>query len=144
MSLFVCSSVLALALSFGCASQPVPTPEASGVDEVSKRSLEIVSVPQDTLRVPILRREAWGAEPAAFEMTPHTPDALTIHHTATPQRPDRTPAQKMKALQRFSLSSDTLGDGRAKEPWADVPYHFYIATDGTIVEGRDVMVEGDT
>lgn len=145
MTILFSSSALALALSLGCASQPTTSPEAAGANAVSPAPVVRAVAPAgDTLGVPLLTRAEWGAEPVALAMTPHTPDALTIHHTATPQRPDRTPAAKMKALQRFSLSSDTLGDGRPKKPWADVPYHFYIATDGTIVEGRDPAFEGDT
>ncbi|OZC03648.1 peptidoglycan recognition protein family protein [Rubricoccus marinus] len=94
--------------------------------------------------VEVVTRAEWGAEPLAFAVPPQTPDAITIHHTATYQNADRTPEAKIQALQRFSLSSDTLDDGRPKKAWADVPYHYYIASDGTILEGRDVRLEGDT
>ena len=94
--------------------------------------------------IDLLTREAWGAHVPASPMRPHVPRALTIHHTATPQAPDRDPRQTLRALQRFSVSSDTLDNGHPKLPWPDVPYHYYIAPDGTVVEGRDVRYEGDT
>ena len=94
--------------------------------------------------VEILSRAEWNAAEPVMEMRPQTPQALTIHHTAVMQKPELSPEAKVQALQRFSISSDTLDDGRPKLPWADVPYHFYIANDGTVVEARDVNYEGDT
>ncbi|MEM6326505.1 MAG: peptidoglycan recognition family protein [Bacteroidota bacterium] len=106
---------------------------------------EARAVPSNALPgIDLLTREAWGAHVPASAMRPHVPSALTIHHTATPKMPERDPGQALRALQRFSVSSDTLDDGRPKLPWPDVPYHYYIAPDGTIVEGRDVRFEGDT
>ncbi len=135
------SLVAALLVLAGCstggASQEV-SPEAV---------LEVVAPlpPLDPLPgVEMVSRAAWGAEPLAFAIPSQTPNAITIHHTAVMQRPDLTPEAKMQSLQRFSLSSDTLDDGSPKKAWADVPYHFYVASDGTILEGRDVRLEGDT
>lgn len=94
--------------------------------------------------VPFLPRAEWGAEPPAGPMQAQTPTWITIHHTATLQNDARTPAEKVRALQAFSQRADTLGNGRPKVAWADIPYHFYIASDGTVVEGRDVGFEGDS
>ena len=94
--------------------------------------------------VEIVSRSAWGGPAPIAPMIPQTPRALTIHHSGTPMRPDAAPAETLRALFDFSTSRDTLGNGHFKEPWADVPYHFYIAPDGTILEARDVAYEGDT
>lgn len=96
------------------------------------------------LPVPLLTREAWGAAEPVAPMQPHVPDGITIHHTAVRQAPQRTTADKLRGLQRFSQERSTLGDGRVKEPWADVPYHYYIAADGGIAEGREVGYVGDS
>ena len=118
------SLAVVIALS-GCATvTPPPAPPSLGVDLVS--------------------RSAWGALPPQGAMPAHTPSGLTIHHTATPQRHDADPRATMRSLQHFSVSSDTLDDGEPKLPWADVPYHFYIAPDGTTLEGRDPRVQGDS
>ncbi|MEM6334779.1 MAG: peptidoglycan recognition family protein [Planctomycetota bacterium] len=98
--------------------------------------------PLDTLN--ILTREQWQAKPPAFDMIPQTVDAITIHHTAMPQRPDRDPGQALRNLQAFSQREDTLANGKHKKAWADVPYHFYIHPTGTIVEARDLNYQGDT
>lgn len=94
--------------------------------------------------LPVLTRAAWGAAPAGPGMVPHTPTVITVHHTGTPAHPERPTAEKILALQAFSQRADTLGDGTPKVAWADVPYHYYIGTDGLVAEGRDVRFEGDT
>lgn len=94
--------------------------------------------------VDVVGRDEWGGPPPVLPMIPQAPQALTVHHTATPQGPDRPAAETLLALYDFSISEDTLGDGRPKRAWADVPYHFYIVPDGTILEARDVAFEGDT
>lgn len=92
----------------------------------------------------VVTREAWGGAPPVAPMIPQTPRALTIHHSGTPMHPERDPAETVRNLYAFSTRRDTLGDGTVKEPWADIPYHFYIAPDGTVLEARDVAFEGDT
>jgi len=94
--------------------------------------------------LPVLTRAEWGAAAPVAEMVPHTPTVITVHHTGTPADPGRSTADKIRALQAFSQRADTLGDGTPKVAWADVPYHYYIGTDGLVAEGRDVRFEGDT
>lgn len=93
---------------------------------------------------PILSRAEWGAAPAILPMAPHLPERITVHHTGSVQRPDRSPDEKLRALQRFSQSEAVLADGGRKEAWADIPYHFHIAADGTIAEGRELGFAGDS
>jgi hypothetical protein len=69
---------------------------------------------------------------------------ITIHHTGEPQAPNRTIEQKLRGLQAFSQRDDSLDSGKKKPAWADIPYHFYLATDGSIGEGRDWHYSGDT
>ena len=94
--------------------------------------------------IPYLSRADWNAKAPTFAMIPQTPAYLTIHHTATLQKPDADPAQTVRNLQAFSQREDTLGNGKPKVAWADVPYHYYIAPNGTVVEARDPAYEGDT
>lgn len=77
-------------------------------------------------------------------MHAHTITRLTIHHTGEPQQPDRSVPDKLRGLQAFSQRDDSLDSGRKKPAWPDVPYHFYLATDGSIAEGRDWRYAGDT
>jgi hypothetical protein len=93
---------------------------------------------------PILSRAEWGAADPVLPMRSHIPRQITIHHTASNQAPARSTADKMRGLQRFSQQRAELADGRMKEQWADIPYHFYIAVDGTVAEGRDSRYAGDS
>ena len=92
----------------------------------------------------ILMRGDWGANPPVAGMKAHKISRITIHHTATLQKPERSLADKMMALQKFSQNAGTLGNGKAKPAWPDVPYHFYIDCHGGIAEGRDANYVGDT
>lgn len=94
--------------------------------------------------VTFLTRADWGARPPVLAMLPHTPVRLTIHHTGVGQNPQRTLAEKLRALQRFSQQDDSLADGRRKPAWADVPYHYYVAVDGSVGEARDWRYAGDS
>jgi len=98
-------------------------------------------MPQGTRFVP---RAAWGAHAPVLPMSEHVPKRLTIHHTATIQNPARTIEQKMAGLQAFSQRDDSLASGKKKPAWADVPYHYYVAVDGAVAEGREWRYAGDT
>jgi hypothetical protein len=92
----------------------------------------------------LLSRAAWSAKPPVAAMKTHTPRRITIHHTAVLQKPGRSLPDKLQALQKFSQNPGTLGNGKPKPAWPDVPYHFYIDCHGGIAEGRDVNAVGDT
>ena len=94
----------------------------------------------------IISRKQWNAAPArTAEMVRHIPTFITIHHTGTNQNLERSTEAKLKALQQFSYSEGFLGDGvTPKKPWGDVPYHYYIAADGSIAQGREIHFEGDS
>lgn len=92
----------------------------------------------------ILSRAEWLAQPPVLEMKTHRINQITIHHTAVQQNPQRTLAQKLTSLQKFSQNPGTLGNGKTKPAWPDVPYHFYIDCHGNIGEGRELKYVGDT
>ena len=89
-------------------------------------------------------RDAWGAKPPLGPMRPHVPVRLTIHHTATAQDFRRDVGAKLRGLQAFSQRDDSLSSGQKKPAWPDVPYHYYVAVDGTVGEGRDWRYAGDS
>ena len=94
--------------------------------------------------VPIVSRSEWGARDPVLPMREHRIERITIHHTATKQNPSRSLADKLRGLQAFSQRDDSLGDGRRKPAWADVPYHYYIAVDGSVGEARSWRYVGDS
>ena len=67
----------------------------------------------------------------------HNINAITLHHAGDPKpvTPEDSPIKKLQGLQSFSMNDRV---------WWDVPYHFLIALDGTIYEGRDYHYAGDT
>lgn len=92
----------------------------------------------------ILSRKAWNANDPVGEGKKHKIGFITIHHTATLQKPATPIATKMRNLQAFSQRDDKLASGKAKPAWFDIPYHYYIAADGQIAEGRGIEFAGDT
>ncbi len=92
----------------------------------------------------MLSREAWQAKPPSLAMTAQKPVAILVHHTGSAMKIKTTLAAKMRGLQRFSQAKEKLADGRTKPAWPDVPYHFYIAADGKVAEGRSITAVGDT
>lgn len=92
----------------------------------------------------IISRTEWGAHEPVLPMTKQTPSRITIHHTGVPSKTGLSLVKKLRNLQSFSQSKAKLADGRSKKPWADIPYHYYIAIDGKVGEGRPVGFVGDT
>lgn len=92
----------------------------------------------------MLSREGWQAKAPSFAMTPQKPAAILVHHTGSAIKIKTTLVAKMRGLQRFSQAKEKLADGLTKPAWPDVPYHFYIAADGKIAEGRSITAVGDT
>lgn len=94
--------------------------------------------------VDILTRAQWNARSPVLPVRTHIINRITIHHTAVKQNSSRSLADKLRGLQKFSMEKSPLSDGRIKEAWADIPYHFYIASDGAIGEGRQLKYVGDS
>lgn len=85
--------------------------------------------------VVIIPRSGWhAAEPKPFKE--HVPVRITVHHEGTRLDVTDDAAKKIKAIQAWGMGPD--------RKWADVPYHFLIAPDGTIYEGRNVFTAGET
>lgn len=95
-------------------------------------------------RPAIISRAEWGANKPVGEGKKHKIEFITIHHTGTNQRADILTSTKMRNLQAFSQREDKLASGKTKPAWFDIPYHFYIAVDGRIAEGRELKYVGDT
>lgn len=91
-----------------------------------------VATKEDLVIVP---RSGWNAaEPKEFKE--HVPVRITVHHEGTRLEVTADAAKKIKAIQTWGMGPD--------RKWADIPYHFLIAPDGTIYEGRNVFTAGET
>jgi hypothetical protein len=83
----------------------------------------------------IVPRSGWGAAEAR-PYKPHVPNRITVHHEGTLLEATDNAARKIKAIQTWGMGAD--------RNWTDIPYHFLIAPDGTIYEGRNVFTAGET
>ncbi len=85
--------------------------------------------------VTIIPRSGWTAnEPKPFKQ--HEPLRITVHHEGTRLEVTDDAAKKIKAIQVWGMGTD--------RNWVDIPYHFLIAPDGKIYEGRAVATVGET
>jgi hypothetical protein len=92
----------------------------------------------------VVSRKQWKAKDPVGKVKEHRIRFITIHHTATLQNRKISIERKMQNLQNFSQSESRLASGKLKPVWFDVPYHYYIAFDGVIAEGRELKFVGDT
>lgn len=134
------------------------SPVAAQTDDATKKELpsptppqnsnqaEIKSLPADVVvsRPSIVSRQEWNAKAAVGDVKEHIVRFVTIHHTASPQKIGTAIEKKMQNLQNFSQKESRLDSGKLKPAWFDVPYHYYIAVDGKIAEGREIKFAGDT
>jgi len=156
---YVAQKLQALATSPAAATVPGESSTSAAVEKKQPENRKAASVsPEPDVRtqapvfVPdsappgmkILSRKAWKAKPPVSPMTPQTPAVITIHHTATKQNPKKSLAEKLQNLQAYSQREATQDNGKKKPAWPDVPYHFYIAVDGKVGEGREINFVGDT
>ncbi len=85
--------------------------------------------------VSIIPRSGWNAlEPRPFKQ--HTPVRITVHHEGTKLEITDDAARKIRNIQAWGMGPD--------RNWVDIPYHFLIAPDGKIYEGRSVQTVGET
>lgn len=88
-----------------------------------------------TNAVSIVPRQGWNAlEPKPFKQ--HVPVRITVHHEGTKLLATDDAARKINRIQSWGMGPD--------RKWADIPYHYLIAPDGTIYEGRSVFTVGET
>ncbi len=92
----------------------------------------------------IISRKSWNAKEPIGKGKEHQINLITIHHTASLQNKKLSIEKKMQNLQNFSQSESKLASGKLKPVWFDIPYHYYIAFDGKIAEGREIKFAGDT
>lgn len=90
-------------------------------------------------------REAWGSMPDPIPATrKHTPRWITIHHAGVLWTNTSTPEQSIRNLQAYGKKRPQIEKPPRNTYWPDLPYHFLIAPDGRIFEGRAIEYEPET
>lgn len=85
---------------------------------------------------PIVTAEEWGSTPQPIPAErKHTPRYITIHHAGVLVKSTTARAKFVKNMQAW---------GQREKKWPDLAYHFLIAPDGRIFQGRDIRYEGET
>lgn len=103
----------------------------TAVDRTGKESRWLAKAAE----VAIVPRSAWNANaPKPFRS--QKPVKITIHHEGTIFDSTKNAAQHIKNVQVWGMGKD--------RNWADIPYHFLIAPDGTVYEGRNPFTTGET
>ncbi len=87
-------------------------------------------------RPPIVSAKEWGSTPQPIpESRKQTPKWITIHHAGVLWEAKTTPDKFVKNMQVW---------GQKDKNWPDLPYHFLIAPDGRIFEGRPIEYEPES
>jgi hypothetical protein len=84
----------------------------------------------------IITASEWNSTPSEFPAEYlHTPSKVLLHHAGVTWKAGPDPAVRLKNLQSW---------GGREKGWFDVPYHYLIAPDGRIYEGRSVRYKPDS
>lgn len=87
-------------------------------------------------RPAIVSAAEWGSKPQPIpDARKHTPKYVTIHHAGVLWQAKVTPATFVRNMQAW---------GQKEKGWPDLAYHFLIAPDGTILEGRPLTYEPES
>ena len=89
-----------------------------------------------TTRPAIVPARDWGSKPQAIpDSRRQIPKWITIHHAGELWTGKKQPEEYLRSMQAW---------GQKEKHWADVPYHFLIAPDGRIFQGRPIDLEPDS
>lgn len=105
----------------------------TAVDRTGNESVRATAHPNVLAIIP---RSGWqAAEAKPFRQ--HTPVRITVHHEGgRVLTPFDDGARRVKNIQTWGMGPD--------RKWTDIPYHYLIAADGTVYEGRNANTVGET
>ncbi len=93
----------------------------------------------------IVTREEWKSDPAPIpNERKHTPRFITLHHAGVLWTNSQTPEQFIRNMQAWGKRRPEIEQPPRNTYWPDLPYHFLIAPDGRIFEGRPVEYEPES
>ena len=102
---------------------------------------EAQDAPPPVDRPRVVSAKEWGSDPLPIpDERKHEPKYITVHHAGVTWKAGSDPYEKIRNLQAWGKKS--VEDGG--KDWPDLPYHYLIAPDGRIFEGRPVTYEPET
>lgn len=108
------------------------------VVQVARRAEEAVDdtpgISAPVAKPEIVTRELWGARPPKSPYSTHEPVQVTIHHSSQPTQANFLGAASIRGIQSFHQGPE--------RGWSDIGYHFLVAPDGKIYEGRPTTAIG--
>lgn len=127
MMCVVSAALLGGVVATGCATAQSPANEPAALAAPARTPVE---------RPAIVSAAEWGSvpQPIADERR-QVVTQLTVHHAGELWKPTDDPVKKLKGLQKY---------GQTQKNWPDLPYHFMIAPDGRVFEGRSMDYEPET
>jgi hypothetical protein len=99
----------------------------------------------EVAKPPTVSRETWGSKAQPIpDSRKQIPVWITIHHAGEFWKAGTDPAEFVRHMQVWGQNRPTLEKPPRDTYWPDLPYHFLIAPDGRIFEGRPVIYEPET
>jgi hypothetical protein len=93
----------------------------------------------------IVTREEWKSNPDPIpDDRKHTPRYITLHHAGVLWTNSQTPEQFIRNMQAWGKRRPEVEQPPRNTYWPDLAYHFLIAPDGRIFEGRPVEYEPES
>lgn len=87
----------------------------------------------------------WGSDPDPIpDSRKHTPKYVTLHHAGVLWTNDRDPVEFVRNMQSWGKRRPEIEPPPRNTYWPDLPYHFLIAPDGKIFEGRSLDYEPES
>ncbi|TWU29836.1 peptidoglycan recognition protein family protein [Bythopirellula polymerisocia] len=89
--------------------------------------------------------QEWGSQPDPIpEARKHQPKYVTLHHAGVLWTVDRDPVEFIRNMQLWGKRRPEIEQPPRNTYWPDLPYHFLIAPDGRIFEGRSLDYEPES
>lgn len=93
----------------------------------------------------LVTAEEWGSRPDPIdEARKQTPKRVMLHHAGVLWTRDRDPLAFIRNMQSWGKRRPEIEEPPRNTYWPDLPYHFLIAPDGTIYEGRPTNYEPES
>jgi hypothetical protein len=94
---------------------------------------------------PIVTAKQWGSKPMPIpDSRKQVPQWITIHNAGELWKHGEDPVEFVRHMQTWGQHRPELEKPPRNTFWPDLPYHFLIAPDGRIFEGRPVQYEPES